>query len=762
MSLRHYMMLLIFFLLALLPAHAVAEGQVTGSILYGSGLYRVEVDGDEAQKMTSQYGQAAISYAAKGMLGDARVGRYSLMLGYEFNIVDPTVIKYGVKDPAVERIDTGKVLYRGELLLAPGGLPFRLSTYARDVHRSTFSTEGASGGDIPLGVQPRESRSFGDPRVNLGINNGTHHELGVNLLLGIRNGSYLGSYRDVLSQLPRLMIDYKQVEVTDLSGDSNRQHYRARDLAFVSLNKKDNWVHFRLQEYTDFLDDAQDYNTTQVMIGTIDHILARQWINLTNWIKLSGDLSYTILKRQGIDDPQNTYNVNLFTVAKNREFNASILGSFERTNQKDEIKQEVVLPLYFYYEPNRESYYRGTLRGNFYRQSALAETSFASDSPETNRRDFTFDLGSELFRTRSIVFKPRITIGVNDNDSTQSISEKLILEGSNPRNKSSIPWTAGYSIAALQTSYDTTSTTYLEQSLYGNVEKTFSKALVGGLRLSVNHGSGDNDSDDRIGGVTNKVEIGAADSSVGDANRFWLYDGRVFLEYNPGRFLNRLELLAEGFKSDVDNLVSYEVRHELKVVRRLSSFTLISSLERGSEIPAQATSLEYSDNFSTGKYDFGCSTMGTYIYDPDRSLRFTLTGGGNRQSGDEKSNTTWLASEKLEYRFFKSNGIIRKIAEIYEEFGTESASRNVDRQRSSYLRLGATVYPTRYLYVKVASELVYFSPSGSDQISVKAESGVIFDKLQVVMNYGRGYKEAEGVLAEVREEQWDIKIKKTF
>lgn len=769
MHLRPYMLLLLIFLfLALAPAHAVAAGQVSGGILYGAGQYRAEVDGKEVQKVTSQYGQVSLDYRAKN--GLPRLGNYTLMLGYEFNVLDPTFTDYGIKDPAVGRIETGKVLYQGEILLAPGGLPFRLNAYARDTDRSSFESAGGRRPDLPIGLQGGQLHSQGPAtllahNINTDIEDGSHHEVGVTLLVGIRNGSYLGNYRNVLSQLPRLLIDYKQILVRDLARDSNQQHYRQRDLAFISLNKKDNWVHFRTQDYKNFLDDSQDSEAQQVMIGTIDPLLSRQWINLTNWIKISGDLAYTVTKIKSEEFSENTYTVNLFATVRRQEFKSSILSSFERETQGARLSQDIELPVYFNYEPNRESYYRGSLRGNFSRQSVLEGLSSATNAWQSSRRDVTFDLGSEFFRTRAIVFKPRIIFGVTGDDDSQGLNEKLTLEWSNSRGKRSLPWTAGYDIASTQTSTDNSSSLYLEQSLYGNVEKNLSRAMRVGLRGTVRQGRGQRGGNG-ADGVSNRVELGATGTGFDKAelNRFLFYHGQVFWEHAGALFSNRLELTVEGIKVAADSLTSTEVQHQLKTAGRKGKFSLISALSRGSSVKVQSINTEYVPEESTRDgATYGWSSKAEYSYEPDRRLRLTLSGSIKGLSGDRGDYTAWLGKEKLEYSFYRSNGIVRKIAEISEEFGAEGSSNGFSgRNRTTFLRVKAAIYPNKYVYAKVDTELEMFNPSGAEQVTLNAETGANFQKMQVALSYGHGYKAAEGLLAEVKEERWDVKVRKTF
>lgn len=766
---RPHIVVILILLLGLVPQYAGAASKVGGSLLYGAGASRAEVDGQEVSRIRSQYGQAALFSEAEGLLGSERLGRYRLMLGYEFNIIDPTIIESGVKDPETQRIEAKKFLYQGEFKLAPGGLPFRISGYARDVKRSSFES-GVKRPALPVGLQ---SDWDGSGKTSLlsndiltDINNGTQAELGFTLLIGIRNGSYLGAYRDVLAQLPRLLIDYKQVEVEDLSRDSDMEHYRERDLAFISLNKLNNWIHLRRHDYVDYLDQTQNYETTQLMIGTIDHALSRQWINMTNWIKLSTDLSFTTEKWRYEESPENTHNLNLFVVAQRPELKVSVLSTFERTTQDERLKQTLDVPVYFYYAPNRDSLYRGNLRGQQWNQSLLDTVSAENAFWQQQHRSASFNLSTELNRSRAVVFKPGINLEARENKDSQGLSERITLEWSKKKGLDPLSWTAGYYIASTQTSSDTETATalFVEQSLYGNVAKDLNRALRAGLRGKVRYGSGSSENN-VTEDVTDRVDIATIGGRInkGDVDRFLAYHGQVFLEHSSGRIFNRIEFTAEGINTDVSSQRLIEVRHELKAEDRMSKFTLSSTLAHGTEISVRSVDLDYVAEVQSQGSDYGWSSKARYTFDPDRRLRLTLLGSARGLYSDEGNITTWVGSEKLEYWFYTSRGRVRKLAELFEELGVEQTSQSLSgRDRTLFLRLAGAIFPTDYFYAKITSELLMFAPSDSMQMAGTVETGLNYDKLQVALSYGRAYKEAEGLLAKVMEERWNLRVKKTF
>lgn len=764
MPLRHYLISSFFLLFAVQSVCAATSSQVLGDVIYGAGEYRAEVDGSEVKKISTQFAQFSLIYRTQGILNDTRLGQYTLMLGYEFNVLDPTITDNGVRDQDFERINAKKLLYQGEILLAPGGLPFRLAAYARDIHQSSIIA-GATDLKLPIGFQGGRS----DSRASLlsadlftDINNGTHREVGGMLLLGIRNGSYLGAYRDVLSQIPRLLIDYKQIDVKDLSRDTDQQHYRARDLAFISLNKKDNWIHFRTHDYKDYLDSTQDSETTQVMIGTVDHLLSRQWINLTNWIKISGDLSFTTEKQKFSDFLENTYRVNLFSRAQKKDFNLSAFPTFYRKTSGEILYEGGEFPVTVNYDANRESSYRGSLRANYLRMNFLEGGAPGNSLVEFDNRNVDFSLWAEFNRTQAILFRPSIILSVGKNDLLQTARERLVLEWTNRKKM----WTAGYAATAIQSTNDTTSFLSFEQSLYGDFNKSLSKAVNFGARSNVIYSTGEREASTLDSGA-DSLQIGSDRDVFNKAvsDRFLYYSAMLFGDHSGSRWANRLEVHANGVAADLGNRTGYDLSHMLKMTGRESEFSLDSKVSFGDGVSNHSISLEYFNEPSEiPDVDMSWFSKALYSYSPDRHLRLVLYGSVNGLAGGEKDYIGWQGGERLEYRFYQRSGRGRKIAELSEEFGVEGSNKTVSERSSVYfLRLAGAVYPTTSFYAKVGSEMVVYGPGSSTQENLNAEIGLNFDKLRVALTYGLGSKDAEGdYLAKVKEERWDVKVKKTF
>lgn len=204
---------------------ATALAEVSGLVEWRYADYAAKEDGKkvaDASHFTQLY---SLLYEKSDRISGGRVGKYDLALGAQWSSVDSA---FNGQDSDADEL---KLLYRGDLLLAPGGLPFNLHLYSRDMRLPTWEY-GSHSLDYDII----------DPYMIGGLYGGQHVQAGATLMVGIRNGSYLGKYREILSQVPRLLIDYREDYVRDLDNDTP-QHYRTRNLAFVSLNKKDNWFH---------------------------------------------------------------------------------------------------------------------------------------------------------------------------------------------------------------------------------------------------------------------------------------------------------------------------------------------------------------------------------------------------------------------------------------------------------------------------------------------------------------------------------------
>lgn len=759
MNLRPLITGLILLLLILRVDSALAAGEVHAVVDLGVGGSRSEVDGGSVQSQKSNYEKFSLSYNVKGVLGDRRAGHYSLMIGYDFSRIAPTIIKDGERDRSYGAIQAGKVLYRGGLVLAPGGLPFRLtasifdtappSAVSRRLDNSVLQDTYSSGGD-----------------VKNDMSSGTHQEIAVTLLLGIRNGSYLGAYRDYLSQVPRLMVDYKQVEVHDTASNFSLVHYVARDVAFVSLNKKDNWIHYRTHEFTDYLDRSNDRTSTQVMIGTVDHMMSRQWINLTNWIRISGDISYTEERAAHEAHPQKTYQLNLFTSTRRQGYRLDVPSTWSRVvKEGDHLSQDASLPIYFSAELNRDNSLSLTLVNNFSRETSLNEGVLNGDKLDGRSHMTSLSMRGDLFRTRPLYFRPNLSLSMTNEGETSSFGETLGLEWGNRTSKNAFFWTLSLGLAADQRDEETTSSRYLEENLALSLRKGLSRNLVASMTVSARHGDGNSEDAQARSNPNSETLVDPNLIDNGLDSRFSTYGLSTYLDHDGVRFDNRLGFVLESSQTPDDSTKTMQVQHILQQrSRENGSLTVTSELNFGDFVTARGGYFDFVSPAANGEsVDLSWMSEALYKYSPSRSFNLSLTGSLSGTGGGEGGGESWRLAEKVDYRFFTVNGIVRKLAEITEEIGLEQVPQsNESRNSALYVRFEGSIYPTKYLYAKFRSEWVTLGPSGSTQMSYDSETGLNFALLQVALSYGRGYKTREDSMAAAEEEHWDLKIRKTF
>lgn len=780
MSLRPAIVILILLLLfGWLPgsAYALLDGEVQGTLLYGTAQYRAEVDGQEAQKITTTYEQVALRYAVNGLLGDARMGKYTLMLGYEFSILDPSVSSYGIKDPEVEKITAKKPYYEGSFVLAPGGLPFRLSAYARDLHQTAFTSNSTR--SLPVGLQGQDRPSLIEPDIFTGIENGTHRELGVTLLVGIRNGSYLGAYRDLLSQLPRLLIDYKQMEIRDLSHDFNMVNTRSRDLAFVSLNKKDNWIHLRRRDFVDYIRPHNNATQSQVLLGSIDHMLQRKWINLTNWIKISGDLSYNTETTIKLPDPERSYQLNMMAISQRENMSTSVYSQFNRLNDGRFLDLHAELPIIvsvdfsrdtqlrsrFIYEANERSFLDGVTESS-------TDDNGVFTGVEESSRDCYLDTQLELRRSRRVISKSRFELEFLENSTTQDgLAVKASSEiRSNSHLYSAFNWLGGYALTATRTS-DTAldeSKSYLQNELYGRVDKDVSRSLrIGGAgSLAIGSGKGRGLLTFRIPVLSGKLQTGNGNGSEVDSSSddsaitSGLLD--LYLDHRYRQLGNRLSADYNFISTAGITKSQISLRHTLDygVLNHKLGWSSSVNMGDNSGAPASLTFGFAGESNTTRTSKISWDSRANYSYSPNRSTALTLLGAIS--SGAQTLSYTF--SEKLLYRLFTSNGIVRRVAEFSEELGYEKVGVTADvRGDTVYGRFSAAYFPTKYLYGKLRSEIGGFMKSSALQQVHIGEVGFDFEKLKLLASYSQGQKSRESEsLPEVNEQRWELQVKKIF
>lgn len=725
---------------AAVPAHA----EISGWAEWGYLDYTAEQGGgtvQEARHFTQDY---SLYYQTSGYLAEGRAGKYDVGLGYQWTSLSSEV------DGTDNDIDTGKILYRGEFLLAPGGLPFRLHAFSYDLS--------------PTQVQYSEQQlSILEPMVATDVMNGQRTVTGMTFIAGIRNGTYLGEYRELLSKYPRLLVDYKEDNVRDLES-SSPQHYRFRDLAFVSLNKKDNWFHYRLHEFTDYLDPSNDFIEKQYVIGTVDHVLRRQWINLTNWIKISVDASLTVTDEA--DSKQGElFQVNLFEQMSRRQFSISNFNSFRRERGEDELSKTYDIPFYAdgIIDPNR------TWRAAFIaygeeetlRKTSLEEGSYLSGSLLIGERD----------RLR---YQPTLEIESKRGDRGEGEAASFAFEVStNQQYRPEIAKLGRYRATWLsgETS-EGGQVDYLEQELTGEIVWQRLAGWQVGARQRFLYGQGELET-----GVTRFITALGNEGLLGSSQREDRLDGTLLRSTSElyGTYVftpalkNRLGLTFDYRNSDSSEsesllILEQELDYEKPTVRA----SLFNQLSVGENPQSTSTTSSIDTQRSravgsVGEVDYTYYHSSKARYRPTRSFEASGRIDFDWQHGKLGDTQHLVLSQDLNYTIYSVNGFVRKLAELYQTYQHEQFYAEDGDIGEVEFTLGANYYVTRVLRLGARTSYVAYDPEGIEEIELRGLVGVDYAKLQCEVSYSYGLgRDDDGLVEDRKEHLFEARVRKIF
>ncbi len=733
-------------LLALLlsgtPLTVFAAGALSGSAELRYAQQEARENGQtvlNASHFTQQY---SLLYQTRGQVMEGRGGKYVLGLGYEWNALDADL------NGENSNIQTGKILYKGDVLIAPGGLPFRLHLYSADMAKSHFIEQSV---DSLFEVTANDAFIPGRPLTN--ITNGQHTRTGITLVVGETNGRYAGAYRDLLEDAPRLLIDYAEDYVRDLKSFTP-QHYRSRDLAFVSLNKRDNWFHYRLFEHRDFLQERENFDEKSFLLGTIDHTSQRRWINMTNWIQVSADGSYTTGSRpSAINGDFNRYDLNLFARARLADWQASNFNSFSRVEEFGALKRSIETPVYAQGDLGRDTSWRGRFIGQ--RESDL----IYATGEERTKDVFYATTRVETFKHQPVIVAPELAAEVKGGNRGEGEAARVGLEiYSNRSYRPRFDWLAGYSLAHFGGTGETGfETDFWEQMLRGTIATDLTSSLRTGFEQEAVFGTG---SLERTTSqyITPRSDLELSESRTVVSQR----DGTVFRSISTwfgehrssNRLYNRVEATYELLHTEEDDTDQVELSHSLRYDWRNLNVDMRNRLVLGDDIQGQGTSFggTLSPTITGGQRDKSFIHSSNLWYSPGRSMETSARFNYEWRDGGSTSSNRWRVQQDYRYNIFHVNGIVRKLADIGERFEYEvSDPTNGSRESlTAFTLLGARIrYEMR-------------SPEETDTLTWYTTAGLDFEKFQLALDYAYGTRTAGSLMPERKEHRWEVQVKKTF
>lgn len=706
----------------------------------------------------------SILYSHSANLYNSRIGKYNISLGYNWSALDTSINANGASESV--NSSRGHILYNGEIVLDPKEVPFSLHAYSRDSTRNTITTT-----DLPLlrNNSYQSGTLFDSPNLATGINDGLHIESGATLVAGLKNGMTNG-YNEFLRHFPMIMLDYSDQIHRDLRSQTPVDTRLSR-LAFVSLNKKDNWFHYRYVTFNDYLNSGNNYRESQFQLGTVDHRLARRWIDFSNWLEVSTDLQLT--RRTNSSMAMNFFETdyNLFVKANRSRWEARSFTNFNRYREENgPLTYRISVPLYVsgVYSPDISWSTRGSYRESHNDVGARLDSIFAGYRVEFFKRSMfnltnSFDLESSISESSDLL---TLSAGLETNSSPQ-FSKKLTLGASyNIKNSSS-------------GSDSVTRTDFLEQKL--SLRSTY--APTNQLRVNFNQ--------------SNEFTSGnrqSFSSLVRDAST-------TLPQYVTPRSIAVDDMGTSSYRSLTSLTAAWNPLPRLNVSLSLSEDIFASEKVKSSNITKVSLSLDYENakakfsnmlSYSDGSNvsDFRSTSLSNQTslqYRYSRNLDAMLGFTYSRFSDASNISSNYDFEQRLNYSYYSYSGMARKLLEFNEMFtysNSPNLSSSIYSSTNSYtnivstnavlssnsnvtagknssrssLSLGFKYYPLRQLTLSGGARYQYDVKINNYSLLWYSSISTNFRLFQASLDYYQGKRNSDGLM----ERKFTANVKKTF
>lgn len=717
-----------------------------------------------AHSLSQRY---SLLYETAGKFVDGRLGKYNLALGYDWSTFD-TTIKSTAGAPENPSASRGHILYRGEILIDPKEIPLRLTAYSRDMNRVIFTEDFSN----LLGTTTSNSLT-GPPRLATGIIDGLHIESGATLVMGVKNGMTNG-YNEFLRHFPMLMLDYRDSINRDLRSNSPVDN-RLNRLAFVSLNKKDNWLHYRVITFNDYINPGNNYKETQIQLGTIDQTQQRRWIDFSNWLQVSADgqltrrtngatassISSISSTSASVPDSFTEFDLNLFGIAQRSSWEARTFNNFNRIKEDTgRITYRTTAPIYangvlsadtswntrFSYKEDHDNQNNkfedisgGYRIDTFKRSSFILSQQLDLEKATSNSVDLLTVSGA-LETTSTARFSRLISLGASYN------FRNFTYESATKSNMfdQSLRATATYS-PSNQIRYTLSQTTQLTNG----TPQTFNSSLLGATVVTAQY------SDPR-----NNTSISSSSfHSITDLSLYW----------NPLARLNIGFSINEDIFLPRNNPRSYRTNFSQTADYSGTNFKLTSTNALSVDSVEQTTSTNTFISNNRADYTF------------NRNLDSNVSLSYYKALSNTNESNTLSIGQGLNYYYYRTSGVTRKLLEINESYEyTENSSNNAasnianspnvlstpnssisfnrSGKRISSLTLGAKYFPVRQLLLAAGSRYSFFNSFNDYSLTYYGSIGLNYRLLQASLDYMYGTNRSDGRI----EKKVTANFKKSF
>lgn len=705
--------------LLLLPATLLmgvspAAARLRGDIELGYSSYEAEEKGERVIDAHSFSQRYSVLYEKSGELYSGRFGFYRGALGYEWTSFDSRIKSEASGTSWNPSTSAGKLLYEGELVLDPAELPLKFKAYSREMTGSSFTVDSFRN-------EGRQDRIF-DPNIITSLNGtGTNTITGATMVLGVKSGLTNG-YNAIFRHIPMVLLDYRDERYEDLRS-LTPVDTRLRKLAFVSLNKRDNWFHYRTTQYDDYINRGQSYEESQIQLGTVDHMLQRRWIDLTNWLKISTDFQYT--KRDSNDS--DAYDVNFFALAQRKTWDARSFFNFSRERYGNELRLERNIPVYASGILGIDSTWNASIT---HRDREVKDNRLTTSSDNNTSAMFRL----ESFKRSPFTLSQRYTVEDAEADGKRTLGLEALLETMSTRRFSDRYSVLGsYNVRYLGTE-EKGDNRYLFQNATGTLTYRPSAQLILNLSESVTTVQGDSAALSDTYSITTPTNFGSSsdvfrrEEQPGDYSRFVTTAGLSWLP---------LPRLSVSLTATEDILVSSEADTEY-----------LSMLSNRVDYTLDNLRLNMENRIALRNDSYGLSTelyhIGTAQYSPNRSIdalvRYMVSLTDDRGM---KSNFVDL-TERLTYSLYQRGGQQRKLLELVQEFtmaDSESLGSSSTATGRKRFLLGARYYALRNLFLGGNASYSLLSPGNTREFVYNGYAGLNFRRLQFNVDYTYGRRD---------------------
>ncbi|GFE57763.1 hypothetical protein [Geobacter sp. AOG1] len=730
----------IFLQLSPLSAHAKLSGEAElGYVKYDSKTNGVTEN--DARSFQQRY---SLLYSTSNLLAGGRVGGYNISLGYEWAAFNT---KMKTPNPATDvslSANRGHVLYEGEIFIDPKELPFQFKAFSRDLNRIQFNRD-----TVMVGNRAVFADDLVTPNLTTDIIDGTRIESGATLLLGVRNGLTNG-YNEIFRYFPMLLVDYRD-EINHDPKSLSPVDTRLSRLAFVSLNKKDNWFHYRTSKFSDYLNPFNDWTEKAFQIGTVDQNMGRRWISFTNWINLSADGTFTKRDAKNTVNSVESYDLNLFGIAKRQNWEARTYSTFRRSIEDQNLIHEANLPLYANGDLSPETDWRFRFYDHEKKQANVT-------NPLERDSDLLASLQVNTFKRSSFTLTPTLSVERYDSITGNTLAVEGSVETTSTRRFSSVYGLYGrYSGKYFDSNQSGRTTgTYTNQEIEGRASYRPSNIFFFEAGQLFQVGSGTNPGNS--GGSAVVVNSGFGDSTT---SKFWRTNGTTINDYvrsvttlkgswSPAARLQVSLSLTEDVLTASGQPVDYITRVTNTISYGISAFSM-------------RVSSSYSrENTGSASNDW-LESSGLVTYQPNRFIDASLNYHYTREKRSDQTTTFVNLVQKFNYYLYRTNGVSRRLLELNEEINYNENSTDFGSAAvtSKSILLGARYYPLRNFFLAGNARYTLTDPGGFKAFVYSASTGITYSMLQVSLDYTYGNQDGNLNFKRV-EKRFSANLKKFF